>query len=158
MNIVDKVKNIGLESRKPESACKDRKCPFHGDLKVRGREFTGKVVSAMSKNTAKVMWDRKHYIPKFERYEMRRTKLSAHNPECINAQKDDIVRIAECRPLSKTKNFVIIEKLGKVEEVRGEDTSVQEKESREAESKKNMKEKDDHKEHKDKQAQKTKKK
>lgn len=142
MNIVDNIKNIGLESKKPEGTCKDRKCPFHGDLKVRGRQFTGKVVSAMAKNTAKVMWDRKYHIPKFERYEMRRTKISAHNPECINAQKDDIVRIVECRKLSKTKNFVIIEKLGRKEEVIGEDTSVQEKEGRIAEAKKDNKEKE----------------
>jgi small subunit ribosomal protein S17 len=133
VNIVDNVKNIGLESKKPEKTCTDKKCPFHGDLKVRGREFTGKVVSAMAKNTAKVMWDRKYAIPKYERYEMRRTKLSAHNPECINAQKDDIVRIVECRKLSKTKNFVIIEKLGRSEDVIGVDVAANEKEAKSSE-------------------------
>ena len=50
---------------------------------------------------------------KFERYEKRRTRIKVHNPECINAKEGDIVKISECRPLSKTKNFVIIENLGK---------------------------------------------
>ena len=142
MNIVENIRNIGLESKKPVGTCKDKKCPYHGDLKVRGREFTGKVVSAMAKNTAKVMWERKCHLPKYERYEVRRTKISAHNPECINAQKDDIVRIVECRKLSKTKNFVIIEKLGRKEEVIGEDTSAQEKEIKMAEAKKEKKERE----------------
>ncbi len=52
-------------------------------------------------------------MQKYERYEKKRTKLHVHNPECIDANIGDIVRIAETRPISKTKNFVIIENLGK---------------------------------------------
>ncbi len=44
---------------------------------------------------------------------MRKTKVNAHNTACINAEEGDIVRISGCRPLSKSKNFVIVEKLGK---------------------------------------------
>jgi small subunit ribosomal protein S17 len=40
---------------------------------------------------------------------MRRTRVKAHNPESIDAKEGDTVRIAETRPLSKTKNFVVIE-------------------------------------------------
>ena len=36
-----------------------------------------------------------------------------HNTICINAKEGDIVKIMECRPLSKSKNFVIVEVLGK---------------------------------------------
>lgn len=121
------MKNIGLKAKQPEKSCKDRKCPFHGDIKVRGRTFVGKVVTSLAKNTATVTWERRHKMPKYERYETRKTKITVHNPECINAKKDDQVRIAECRPLSKTKRFVIIENLGKLEEVRGEEDKSEEK-------------------------------
>ncbi|MBN1455027.1 MAG: 30S ribosomal protein S17, partial [Methanomicrobia archaeon] len=40
----------------------------------------------------------------------RQSKIHAHNPPCINAKVGDIVKIAECRPLSKTKSFVVVEK------------------------------------------------
>ncbi|MCF7866552.1 30S ribosomal protein S17, partial [Candidatus Woesearchaeota archaeon] len=55
-----------------------------------------------------VEWERRKYIPKYERYEKRRTKVKAHNPEEIDAKVGDKVIIAETRPISKTKNFVVI--------------------------------------------------
>ena len=79
---------------------------------IRGRVFVGTVISAKMQKTVTVEWERKHYLKKYERYEKRRTKLKAHNPMCINAKEGDRVVIAECRPLSKTKKFIII----KVEE------------------------------------------
>ncbi len=93
--------------------CNDKNCPFHGNLKFRGRVFTGTVVSAKMQKTVTVVWSWKHYLPKYERYENRRTKVNAHNPKCIDAKEGDIVKISVCRPLSKTKNFVVIEKIGK---------------------------------------------
>ena len=104
-------KDIGLNAKKPAASCNDRNCPWHGTLKVRGRIFRGRVRSARRTNTAIVEWDYYHYIPKYERYERRRTKISVHSPQCINAKAGDLVRIGECRPLTKTKKFVIIEKV-----------------------------------------------
>ena len=69
-------------------------------------------MSCRMQKTCVVEWARKKYIPKYERYEQRRTKIKVHNPSCIDAKEGDIVKIMECRPISKTKNFVIIEKLG----------------------------------------------
>ena len=63
--------------------------------------------------TATVEFERRSFISKYERYEKKRTRIKAHNPECLGAKDGDIVRISECRPLSKTKTFVIIENLGK---------------------------------------------
>lgn len=94
-----------------EMECNDKKCPFHGNVKVRGQSFTGRVISTKMQKTAVVERIYLHYIPKYERYEKRRTKLSVHNPSCVNAHIGDMVRIMECRPLSKTKHFVIIEKI-----------------------------------------------
>ncbi|MBI2650446.1 30S ribosomal protein S17 [Candidatus Woesearchaeota archaeon] len=96
----------------PKQKCNDVKCPFHGNLRVRGRQFTGVIVSTKMRKTAVIEFNRLHFLKKYERYEKRRTRLKIHNPECISVKDGDIVRIMECRPLSKTKNFVIIEKMG----------------------------------------------
>ncbi len=106
-----KNKNIGIQVEAPKETCNDRNCPFHGKLSLRGRMFMGKVTSSKSHKTASVSWDWKKIIPKYERYEKKRTKVRAHNPPCIDAKEGDRVRIMESRKLSKTKNFVIIEKL-----------------------------------------------
>ena len=63
--------------------------------------------------TVTVEWERKSYLKKYERYEKRKSKIKAHNPNSINAKEGDIVKIMECKPLSKTKNFVVVEILGK---------------------------------------------
>jgi len=104
-----KQKEIGLKVPMPKEDCKDRHCPFHGDLKVRGRIFTGKVVKSGMHKTVTVEWPRLFFIPKYERFEKRRTRMKAHNPECLKAQVGDEVKIMESRPISKTKNFVVIE-------------------------------------------------
>ena len=106
------ARNIGIVVEMPRHKCNDRECPFHGNLSVRGRQFTGTVVSAKMRKTAVIEFERLHFLKKYERYEKRRTKLKVHNPECINAKDGDVVKIMECRPLSKTKNFVVVQKLG----------------------------------------------
>jgi len=106
------ARNIGIAIEAPKQSCADVKCPFHGNLSTRGRQFMGTVTSTKTRKTAIVEFERLHFLKKYERYEKRRTKLKAHNPECINAKDGDIVKVMECRPLSKTKNFVIIHKLG----------------------------------------------
>ena len=106
------ARDIGIVLESPKSICNDTNCPFHGNLTVRGRQFTGTIVSAKMRKTAVVEFGRLHFLNKYERYEKRRTKLKVHNPECINAKYGDIVKIMECRPLSKTKNFVIVQKVG----------------------------------------------
>lgn len=78
-------------------------------ISTRGRTFTGTVIRDKMSKTVTVEWERRKYIPKYERYEKRRTRVKAHNPENINAKEGDIVKIKETRPLSKTKNFIVIE-------------------------------------------------
>lgn len=105
------IKNIGIETKKPDNTPKsaDPKDPFYGALKVRGRVFIGTVISDKMMKTATIEWPRRKFVKKYERFEVRRSRVKAHNPESINAKAGDIVRIVETRPLSKTKNFVIIE-------------------------------------------------
>jgi len=93
------------------SECNDKNCPIHGSLKFRGRTFTEKVVSAKSSKSAIIEINTRHYIPKYERYEKKRKRLQVHNPDCINAKEGDVVKVQECRPISKTKHFVIIKKV-----------------------------------------------
>lgn len=105
--------NGGVKIVKPAGKCNDNNCPFHGSLKCRGKTFICTVISIKMQKTATLVWERKHFLRKYERYEKRRSVVKAHNPACIDAHEGDIVKIMECRPLSKTKNFVIIEVLGK---------------------------------------------
>jgi small subunit ribosomal protein S17 len=94
-----------------QTECTDKNCPIHGSLSVRGRDFVGTVVSDRMAKTVVVSWERRVYVPKYERYEVKYSKVKAHAPECMKIKKDDKVKINECRPLSKTKNFVVVEKV-----------------------------------------------
>jgi small subunit ribosomal protein S17 len=102
---------VSLTFKKPKKTCDDRNCPFHGDLPVRGRVFGGSVVSAKMDKTVVVKRDYLHFIPKFIRFERRHSRIPSHNPPCIHAEEGDRVLIAECRPVSKTVSFVVVEKL-----------------------------------------------
>ncbi len=108
----EEQKNTGTILETPQK-CNDIKCPFHGNLRIRGRSFTGTIISTKMRKTCVVEFERLYFLRKYERYEKRRTKLKVHNPDCIDAKDGDVVEITECRPLSKTKNFVIIKKLGR---------------------------------------------
>ncbi|MBL7147387.1 MAG: 30S ribosomal protein S17 [Nanoarchaeota archaeon] len=87
--------------------CHDKKCFIHGHVKVRGRTLKGTVIKKDISKTATITFPRFYYLPKYERYEKRRTKLKVHNPKCIDAKIGDIVEIKETRSLSKTKHFTI---------------------------------------------------
>ena len=106
------TRSIGIAVEIPKKTCSDIKCPFHGKLSARGRQFVGTVISTKMRRTAVVEFERLQFLGKYERYERRRTLLKVHNPDCLNAKEGNIVKMVECRPLSKTKNFVIVQKLG----------------------------------------------
>jgi small subunit ribosomal protein S17 len=107
----NEARNIGVNVQPPTKSCDDKFCPFHGTLPIRGQIITGAVSSVKMKNSIVVKREYMSYIPKFERYEKRTSKYSAHCPPCIKVETGDRVRIAECRPLSKTISFVTIEKI-----------------------------------------------
>jgi small subunit ribosomal protein S17 len=102
---------MSLTFKKPKKTCDDRNCPFHGDLPVRGRVLEGVVVSAKMDKTVIVKRDYLHYVPKFMRHERRHSRIPSHSPPCIDVKESDRVIIAECRPVSKTVSFVVVEKL-----------------------------------------------
>lgn len=104
-------KNIGINVGIPKKECKDKHCPFHNSLSLRGRIFIGEIKRVNVHKTATVEWGRLYYLPKYERYEKRRTRLRVHKPDCLDVKEGDKVKIIESKPISKTKNFVIIEVL-----------------------------------------------
>lgn len=108
-----KVRNIGLGVKPPAKTCEDPKCPWHGPLKVRGKVIEGKVVSRRAPKTVIIEYEYFHFVPKYERYERKHSRIIAYKPDCIDVRVGDIAKIAECRPLSKTKHFVVVEKVEK---------------------------------------------
>ncbi|MAG47797.1 30S ribosomal protein S17 [archaeon] len=104
-----KTKNIGLGIKAPKASCNSVTCPFHGNLKIRGRLFKGDLIKKDISNTAIMSFSYYNYLRKYERYEKKRTRIKVHNPTCIDANIGDKVLIGETRPISKNKNFVILE-------------------------------------------------
>jgi small subunit ribosomal protein S17 len=102
---------MSLTFKKPKKSCNDKNCPFHGTLSVRGRVFEGVVATSKMDKTAIVEREYLQFSPKFVRYEKRSGHIPSHNPPCVNAKEGQKVKIVECRPLSKTVSFVIVEKL-----------------------------------------------
>lgn len=90
--------------------CNDRLCPMHGDkkLKLRGRTFEGVVVKKLPGRVS-IELERMIKLPKYERYEKRKTKIHARLPDCMknNVNVGDLVQIAETRPISKMIHFVV---------------------------------------------------
>ena len=102
---------IGLNVPEPEEACADENCPFHGSLAVRGQTLEGQVASTDMDKTVVVEREYDVKVPKYDRYMKRRSRVSAHAPPCMELSEGDTVRIAETRPLSKTKHHTVVERL-----------------------------------------------
>ena len=105
------TRNIGIKVTPPQEECQDPNCPFHGTLPVRGRIIEGTVASTKMKGTITVRRDYLRYIKKYRRYARQHSMTPAHSSPCIPVEVGDTVRIAECRPLSKTVSFVVIERI-----------------------------------------------
>ncbi len=93
-------------------SCADKQCPFHGNLKVRGRSFKGFVVRKFDRRVA-IEFERIVYIRKYERYMKKKTRIHARLPDCLKREIEigDYIEVKECRPLSKIIHFVVIKKI-----------------------------------------------
>lgn len=96
---------------RPKTECNDENCPYHGSLRVHGRKFEGIVTSAKAHRTVVVAWTRFRRLKKYDRFLKERTKILAHNPDCVNARLNDHVVVYETRPISRWKRFVVVRKL-----------------------------------------------
>jgi len=72
------------------------------------RTLTGQVVSDKMDKSAVVMVERKVRHPLYGKYIRRSTKMHVHdaNNEC---RQGDTVIIQQCRPMSKTKSWTLLE-------------------------------------------------
>jgi len=69
--------------------------------------LTGRVISNKMNQTVTVLIERQVQHPLLGKIIRRSTKLHAHDE--TGANEGDLVRIAECRPLSKTKHHRVVE-------------------------------------------------
>ncbi|KDE60331.1 30S ribosomal protein S17 [Halostagnicola sp. A56] len=86
------------------------KCPFYGELSVRGQILEGTVVSTDMDKSVVVEREYDVTVPKYDRQMKRRSRIPAHVPGVLEPLSvGDTVKIAETRPLSKTKSHVVVE-------------------------------------------------
>lgn len=71
------------------------------------RTLTGRVVSNKMDKTITVAIERMVRHPLYGKYVRRTTKLHAHD-EANECHEGDVVTIAQCRPLSKTKAWTLV--------------------------------------------------
>ncbi|KFH68822.1 small subunit ribosomal protein S11e [Podila verticillata NRRL 6337] len=112
-------KEVGLGFKTPKEAIEghyiDKKCPFTGDVSIRGRILTGEIISTKMKRTIIIRREYLHFISKYNRYEKRHKNLAAHmSPAFIGVQQGDSVTVGQCRPLSKTVRFNVLKVQKKV--------------------------------------------
>nr|XP_028698631.1 40S ribosomal protein S11-like [Macaca mulatta] len=75
-------KNIGLGFKTPKEAIEgtyiDKKCPFTGNVSIRGRILSGVVTKMKMQRTIVIRRDYLHYIRKYNRFEKRHKNMSVH--------------------------------------------------------------------------------
>uniref|UniRef100_A0A7S3RUU3 Small ribosomal subunit protein uS17 n=1 Tax=Strombidinopsis acuminata TaxID=141414 RepID=A0A7S3RUU3_9SPIT len=107
-------RKIGLGFKTPQEAIEgnyiDHKCPFTGNVAIRGRIFKGVVVSTKMNRTIVIRRDYLHYIKKYNRFEKRHKTITVHCSPAFRLRSGDVVTVGQCRPLSKTVRFNVIRK------------------------------------------------
>ncbi len=79
------------------------------------RTLEGRVVSNKMDKTVTVLVERQVKHALYGKYIRRSTKLHAHDAE-NTCNQGDLVRVAECAPMSKTKNWRVVEILTRAAE------------------------------------------
>ncbi|KAK0409002.1 hypothetical protein QR680_004287 [Steinernema hermaphroditum] len=76
------VRKVGLGFKAPREAIEgtfiDKKCPFTGNVAIRGRILTGVVVKNKMQRTIVIRRDYLHFVKKYRRYEKRHRNVSVH--------------------------------------------------------------------------------
>ena len=84
-------------------------------FKIEGQVLEGIVAKLGMQGTIIIERNNVRYMKKYERYEKRTGTVAAHLPSCIGeVALGDRVKVMECRPLSKTVSFCVIENIGGV--------------------------------------------
>lgn len=78
------------------------------------KKLQGKVISLKTVNTATVSVERKWAHPLYQKLVRRSKKYACDfDPKLIELALNDEVEIQEIRPLSRTKRFKVVKKIGK---------------------------------------------
>jgi len=105
------TRNIGLPvkelKKKPDE--NENNNPFNGSLSIRGKIFEGIVINAKAKGTVVIERESLIEFTKFKRFGRSKNKIHAHVPSNLDIQEGDHVVAAECRPISKSVSFVVVE-------------------------------------------------
>ena len=85
----------------------------------RGRTFEGIVKKKFHKRVV-IEFERMIYVKKYERYTKSRTRIHARLPESMEKEINvgDLIKVQECRPLSKMIHFIVIKKIKSISEVK----------------------------------------
>jgi small subunit ribosomal protein S17 len=90
---------------------------------TRGRTFQGKIIKKFPKRVV-IEFERSVFVRKYERYAKSKTKIHARVPPELEdkVKIGDLIKVRECRPLSKIIHFLVIEKVKDAEEVKKPET------------------------------------
>ncbi|TOF80302.1 30S ribosomal protein S17, partial [Vibrio parahaemolyticus] len=76
------IRKVGLGFKTPREAIEgtyiDKKCPFTGNVSIRGRILTGIVQKMKMHRTITIRRDYLHYVKKYNRFEKRHRNMSVH--------------------------------------------------------------------------------
>ncbi|MBT7937994.1 MAG: 30S ribosomal protein S17 [Euryarchaeota archaeon] len=110
------MRDIGVDVSRPSSEWDgDENCPFYGTLRLRGQILEGTVARIGMIKTIILERHNVRKMAKYQRYEKRTSRMAAHLPSCIGEPNiGDRVKVMECKPLSKTVSYCVIE-MGKGE-------------------------------------------
>jgi len=78
------------------------------EIKKIVRTLTGTVTSDKMHKSATVLIERRVKHPKYEKFVRRSSKFHIHD-ENNTCRTGDLVTIQECKPISKTKSWVLVE-------------------------------------------------
>ncbi|CAE7326990.1 rps11 [Symbiodinium sp. KB8] len=105
-------RKIGLGFATPKEAISgnfvDKKCPFTGNVSIRGAILKGMCISTKMKRTIIIRRNYLHYIKKFNRFEKRHSNLAVHCSPAFEPKEGDIITAGQCRPLAKTVRFNVV--------------------------------------------------
>ena len=107
------VKSVGLGFKTPKAAVEgryiDQKCPFTGNVSIRGRIIRARVRSTKMKRSIVIRRNYLHYINKYQRYMKRHKNFTVHCSPCFEPAVGDEVIVGQCRPLSKTVRYNVLQ-------------------------------------------------
>jgi len=95
-------KNVGLGFKTPKEASEgtyiDKKCPFTGNVSIRGRivkyyykTYRGMVISTKMNRTVVIRRNYLHFVQKYKRFEKRHKNISVHLSPCFSVKEGDIL-------------------------------------------------------------------